>query len=110
MITGQGQRVATHQSRLAVTVDRALTFLKDRGIAPDRAEAEDLHAIDMIHTGCVATTDQLAAMTGIIAGQHVPDVSSGVGGPARRLASRFGADVCRIELSELLHGTGEALT
>jgi ubiquinone/menaquinone biosynthesis C-methylase UbiE len=110
MITDQGQRVAAHWSRLAVTVDGVLAFLKDRGIAPDRAEAEDLHGIDMIHMGGVAATDRLAAMAGITAGQHVLDVGSGVGGPARRLSSRFGADVCGIELSEVLHGTGEALT
>lgn len=110
MITDQGQKVAAHWSKLAVTVDGALAFLKDRGIAPDRAEAADLHAIDMIHMGGLAATDRLASMAAITPGQHVLDVGSGVGGPARRLASRFGADVCGIELSEVLHGTGEALT
>jgi SAM-dependent methyltransferase len=110
MITEQGQRVAEHWSRLAVTVDGVLAFLRSRGIAPDRAKAEDLHAVDMIHMGGVAATDKLATLAGITAGHHVLDVGSGVGGPARRLASRFGADVCGIELSEVLHGTGEALT
>lgn len=110
MITDQGQKVAAHWSKLAVTVDGALAFLKDRDIAPDRAEAADLHAIDMIHMGGLAATDRLASMAAITPGQHVLDVGSGVGGPARRLASRFGADVCGIELSEVLHGTGEALT
>ncbi|MDG4895559.1 methyltransferase domain-containing protein [Mesorhizobium sp. WSM4976] len=110
MITDQGQKVSALWSRLAVTADGAFAFLKDRGIAPDTAQADDLHAIDMIHMGGVAATDKLAALAGITAGQHVLDVGSGVGGPARRLASRFGADVCGIELSEALHGTGETLT
>jgi MPBQ/MSBQ methyltransferase len=110
MITEQGRKVADHWSRLAVSVEGALASLRSRGIVPEHAGAADLHAVDMIHMGGVAATDALAAMAGIGAGRRVLDVGSGVGGPARRLADRFGAAVTGIELSETLHRTAVRLT
>jgi SAM-dependent methyltransferase len=110
MATDQGRKVAAHWSRLAVTYEGALRSLVSRGIAPELARAGDLHAVDMIHMGGVAATDALATMAGIAVGDRVLDIGSGVGGPARRIASRFGAAVCGIELSEVLHDTATRLT
>ncbi|WP_439576808.1 class I SAM-dependent methyltransferase [Elioraea sp.] len=110
MATDQGRKVAAHWSRLAVTYEGALRSLASRGIAPEQAGANDLHAVDMIHMGGLAATDALAAMAGITAGGRVLDIGSGVGGPARAIASRFGAVVCGIELSEALHDTATRLT
>lgn len=110
VVTDQGRKVADHWSRLAITYEGALKWLESNGIAPDKAGADDLHSIDMIHMGGLAATDALAVMAGIAAGQRVLDVGSGVGGPARRIASRFGASVCGIELSGTLHETSAQLT
>jgi SAM-dependent methyltransferase len=110
MITDQGRKVANHWSRLAVSFEGALASLRSRGVVLEHARAGDLHEVDMIHMGGVAATDALAGMAGIGAGQRVLDVGSGVGGPARRIADRFGATVSGIELSEALHRTSVRLT
>jgi cyclopropane fatty-acyl-phospholipid synthase-like methyltransferase len=64
----------------------------------------------MIHMGGLAATDELAVLSGISEGDRVLDVGSGVGGPARRLADRYGAEVTGIELSETLYETAVKLT
>jgi ubiquinone/menaquinone biosynthesis C-methylase UbiE len=108
--TDQGRKVASHWSRLAVTYDGALQALEEKGIAADAVNVADLHAFDMIHMGGLAATDSLASMAGIDAGQKVLDVGCGVGGPARRVASEFGAAVWGLELSETLYQTAVKFT
>lgn len=108
--TDQGHRVAAHWSRLAVTYDGAIQFLEKQGIPLDKITAEDLHTLDMIHMGGLAATDELATMAGAALGDLVLDVGCGVGGPARRLASKFGATVWGLELSEPLFRTAGKLT
>jgi sarcosine/dimethylglycine N-methyltransferase len=93
-----------------VTLETALRDLRARGIAPEHARAEDLHVIDMNHMGGLAAADELANAAGIGPGQRVLDVGSGVGGPARRFAERFGAQVSAVELSGVLNGTSAELT
>ena len=86
--TQQGQLIAEHWTRLAVTYEGAVESLRSKGIDPDQATVEDLHALDMMHMGGISATDSLAEMAGIVEGKRVLDVGSGVGGPARRMASR----------------------
>lgn len=108
--TLQGQQVAAHWARLALTLDGAIQTLRSQGIAPEQATADDLHAIDMTHMGGVAATDALAVMAGLQPGQTVLDVGAGVGGPARRMARTYGARVWGVELSESVKLTAVALT
>lgn len=108
--TAQGQKVAAHWSRLSLTVDRAIQSLRSRGIAPEQATAEDLHAVDMIHMGGLKATDALAEMAGISGGTTVLDVGSGVGGPGRRFADKYGATVWGVELAESSYRTSVRLT
>lgn len=110
LITEQGRKVADHWSRLAVTYEGAVNSLEASGIAVEEIKAEDLHTIDMIHMGGLAATDELATLAGISEGDRVLDVGSGVGGPARRLADLYGAEVSGIELSETLYETAVKLT
>src|SRR5512134_2456762 len=91
--TVQGQQVAAHWGRLALTLDGAIQELRSKGIAPEQATADALHAIDMTHMGGLAATDALAVMAGLQPGQTVLDVGAGVGGPARRMARKYGAHV-----------------
>jgi SAM-dependent methyltransferase len=109
-MTAQGRKVADHWARLAVTIEGVLRSLEVKGISLEEVRAEDLHPIDMIHMGGLAATDALGSIAGIGAGDRVLDVGSGVGGSSRRFASRFGAFVCGIELSETLHTTSVQLT
>ena len=109
-VTDQGRKVASHWSRLAVTYEGALQSLEEKGIAADAVKVADLHALDMLHMGGLAATDSLASIAGIDAGQKVLDVGCGVGGPARRVASKFGAAVWGLELSETLYQTAVKFT
>jgi ubiquinone/menaquinone biosynthesis C-methylase UbiE len=102
--------VAAHWARLSLTVDGAIQTLQAQGIAPERATADDLHAMDMNHMGGLAATDALAEMAHLLPGQQVLDVGAGVGGPARRMAHKYGAHVWGVELSEAVYQTAVALT
>jgi len=109
-VTSQGQKVAAHWARLSLTVDGATQSLRARGIALEQATAEDLHALDMIHMGGLQATDALAEMAGISGSTTVLDVGSGVGGPARRFADKYGATVWGVELAESSYQTSVRLT
>jgi ubiquinone/menaquinone biosynthesis C-methylase UbiE len=108
--TPQGQAVAAHWARLSLTVDGAMQALRSQGIAPEQATADDLHALDMTHMGGLAATDTLAKMATLRPAQQVLDVGAGVGGPARRMARKYGARVWGVELSASVHQTAVALT
>ena len=108
--TAQGQMVAAHWARLSLTVDGTLQALRSQGIAPEQATADDLHALDMLHMGGLAATDGLAEMAHLRPGQRVLEVGAGVGGPARRMARKYGARVWGVELSAAVYQTAVALT
>ena len=108
--TAQGHMIAEHWARLAITYDGAVAELRSRGIEPDKAVPEDLHELDMIHMGGLAATDSLAQIAQIGRDHNVLDVGSGVGGPARRIASKYGALMWGVELSAPLYQTAVRLT
>ena len=64
------------------------------GLTPD-----DLYAYDQDHYGGLAANDALAASAHIAPGMRVADFCAGLGGPARYLSARYGADVTGIELT-----------
>jgi SAM-dependent methyltransferase len=64
------------------------------GVRPD-----ELFAHDQDHYGGLAANDALAAAARIGAGTRVADFCAGLGGPARYLAHRYGANVTGIELT-----------
>ena len=55
-------------------------------------------------------THELARLAGVAAGMKVLDLGGGIGGPARVLASAYGADVTVLDLTPEFCRTGEALT
>jgi SAM-dependent methyltransferase len=64
------------------------------GVRPD-----ELFVHDQDHYGGLAANDALAAAARLGAGARVADFCAGLGGPARYLAHRYGADVTGIELT-----------
>jgi sarcosine/dimethylglycine N-methyltransferase len=62
-------------------------------------QPEDLFPHDQDHYGGLAANDALAGSARIGAGSKVVDLCAGLGGPARYLAHRYGADVTGIELT-----------
>jgi len=75
------------------------------GLRPDH-----LFAHDQDHFGGLAANDVLAARAGIGPGSRVADFCAGLGGPARYLADRCGADVTGIELTPARVAGAAALT
>jgi sarcosine/dimethylglycine N-methyltransferase len=70
------------------------------GPEDQRLKPEQLGALDQFHTRGLAATAELAKLTGITADMSVLDVGSGVGGPARFLATSYGCRVTGVDLSE----------
>ena len=65
----------------------------------DDLRPEELFPHDQDHYGGLAANDALAARARIGNGTRVADFCAGLGGPARYLAHRYGADVTGIELT-----------
>ncbi|MFO1148014.1 MAG: methyltransferase domain-containing protein [Alsobacter sp.] len=59
----------------------------------------DLFPYDQDHYGALDANDVLAAAAGIARGSRVADFCAGLGGPARYLAFRYGADVTGVDLT-----------
>ena len=70
-------------------------------MSPDGAvlSVQDLAGFDQFHTGGLSATVRLTALLSVDAESNVLDVGSGLGGPARYIASTYGARVTGIDLS-----------
>jgi ubiquinone/menaquinone biosynthesis C-methylase UbiE len=67
--------------------------------ADHRPSVAELAPIDQFHTRGLAATADLAEAAHVSAEMHVLDLGSGLGGPARYLASTYGCTVTGIDLS-----------
>jgi ubiquinone/menaquinone biosynthesis C-methylase UbiE len=76
----------------------------------DNIEPAELFLHDQDHYGGLEANDALVVRTGIGKGTHVVDFCAGLGGPARYLAYRYGADVTGIELTPARVKGAEELT
>lgn len=76
----------------------------------DALTPDELFAHDQDHYGGLAANDALAERAGIRAGTRVVDFCAGLGGPARYLAHRYGADVTGIELTPARVAGAQELT
>ena len=86
-------------SRHRITAEIILSKLRASRGNPDGLRPEDLYPHDQDHYGGLNANDVLAAATGIGEGTWVSDFCAGLGGPARHLASRYGALVTGVELT-----------
>ena len=73
--------------------------LREDGFDPARPTFEALAPYDHFHGRGVEATEDMANRLGIVAAEHVLDVGSGLGGPARYFARRFGCRVSGIDLT-----------
>jgi len=80
-------------------VGRLSQALDEAGLNQDRVSWSELSALDQFHTRGLEATIELAQLAGIPAGAHVIDIGSGLGGPSRFLAAKFGCLVKGIDLS-----------
>jgi cyclopropane fatty-acyl-phospholipid synthase-like methyltransferase len=86
-------------ARHPISAEIILAKLKEARGYLDGVRPEELFAHDQDHYGGLAVNDILAARAEIKAGSRVADFCAGLGGPARYLAHKYGADVTGIELT-----------
>ncbi len=78
---------------------RLLDALRAAGKALDALSPDDLAPVDELHSRGREATVELADLSGLTGDMAVLDVGSGLGGPARYLAGRFGCHVTGIDLT-----------
>jgi ubiquinone/menaquinone biosynthesis C-methylase UbiE len=90
--------VAGHYSR-GDLLPRLYAALAEDGIDRGRASIETLAPYDQFHGRGLEATVEIADLLEVGAADHVLDVGSGIGGPARYFAHRFGCRVTGIDLT-----------
>lgn len=90
--------VASHYSK-GTLLSRLKAALRDDGVDPDRPTIEALAPYDQFHSRGLEATLEMATLIGARPDDHILDIGSGLGGPARYLAKRFGCRVTGIDLT-----------
>ena len=92
------EQITAHYSRGGL-LERLREALQEDGIDPDRPTLEALAPYDHFHGRGLEATRELADQLSVAATDHLLDIGSGIGGPARYMANRFGARVTGIDLT-----------
>jgi SAM-dependent methyltransferase len=103
------ETVAAHYAGAGLH-QRIMERLAEAGIAADTVTAEHLKAVDEFHIGGDEATAALLDQLDIGPETRVLDVGSGIGGPARTIAARYGASVTGVELTPDFVETARRLT
>lgn len=74
--------------------------LRDDSCDPERPTPEALAPYDQFHGRGLEATVEMADLVPVRGADHLLDVGSGIGGPARYFADRFGCRVTGIDLTE----------
>ena len=77
-----------------------MAALEKAGVDTANPSVHDLEPMDHLHGGGAEATRGLLARLSPRPGQHILDIGSGVGGPARFLASEYGCRVTGIDLTQ----------
>jgi ubiquinone/menaquinone biosynthesis C-methylase UbiE len=101
--------VASHYTRGGLT-DRLLAALAAAGKDIEHLTIADLAPLDEFHSRRRRATEELARMLAPTPADHVVDVGSGLGGPARYLAATFGCRVSGVDLTAEFVETAIELT
>lgn len=80
-------------------LSRLNAALAEDGIDPDHPSVEALAAYDQFHGRGLEATVEVADLVPVTASDHILDIGSGIGGPARYFANRFGCRVTGIDLT-----------
>lgn len=99
--------VARHYAREGV-LESIHAALRSIGKDPSSLRREGLDALDQLHVGGRESTLALARLANLRRVSRILDVGSGLGGPARLLASQFECDVVGVGLTaEYCHAASE---
>jgi len=96
---GTDSDISRHYTR-GDLLERLHAALLGDGIDPDHPTIEALAPFDQFHGRGLEATEELADVLAVAATDHLLDVGSGIGGPARYIADRFGCRVTGIDLTD----------
>jgi ubiquinone/menaquinone biosynthesis C-methylase UbiE len=93
-----GRDISKHYSRgnLLSRLDAALI---EDGVDPQHPSIEALAPYDQFHGRGLESTMEIAGLMQAVPADHILDIGSGIGGPARYFARRFGCRVTGIDLT-----------
>jgi sarcosine/dimethylglycine N-methyltransferase len=103
------EQVAQHYGKGGL-LDRILAALVEAGKDIDHLTIDDLAPMDEFHSRRRLATEELAALLAPSATEHVIDIGSGLGGPSRYLAARYGCRVSGVDLTPEFVAAATALT
>jgi ubiquinone/menaquinone biosynthesis C-methylase UbiE len=103
------EQVAQHYGRGGL-LERILAALAEAGKDVDHLTIDDLAPVDEFHSRRRLATQELAGMLAPSASDAVLDIGSGLGGPARYVATTFGCRVSGVDLTPEFVATATALT
>ncbi len=92
------REVSTHYSR-GNLLSRLNSALAEDGVDPDHPSMEALAPYDQFHGRGLEATLEIAGLMQAGPADHILDIGSGIGGPARYFANRFGCRVAGIDLT-----------
>ncbi len=101
--------VARHYSAYDV-LPRIRDALASMGLDPDHVSPDQLKAVDEFHIGGAQATGRLLDALSIGPATRVLDIGSGIGGPARMIAQRFGCQVTGVDLTPAFVDCARALS
>lgn len=81
------------------TLARVLAALRADGVDPDALRPEQLKPVESMHLGGWQATEALLGQFDIAPGAQALDIGCGIGGTARTLAVRHGAEVQGVDLT-----------
>ena len=90
--------ITGHYSK-GVLLERLRAALIDDGADPSCPTIAQLAPYDQFHGRGLEATEELADLLTVTESDHLLDVGSGIGGPARFIAARFGCRVTGIDLT-----------
>jgi len=101
--------VANHYDGPDLT-EAVFDAVRDAGFDPDRLDLDELTALDEFHALGRPATVALAELVEIEPEMSVLDIGAGIGGPARVLADRYGANVTALDATERFCRLNERLS
>ena len=100
--------VAQHYGSAGIA-ERVLAAFRDAEGADAPVTPEGLAPFDHFHGRGVVATQEIAAQLALRSGERVLDIGSGIGGPARWFAAKFGVQVTGVDLTPEFCAAAEAL-